>query len=153
MGLLPGPPARRLRRVGGALALLALAACSGGETSTLEFEGSSCAYDGSAEIHEALRLTFSNRSDEATSAVVFRIAGSTDLADLEAAALADQATAILGGGFMDVPSLRRIEVGAGESGEFDRALEPGRWVIACVTSPTGTDRMYPAAVVDVSSGR
>ena len=125
----------------------------GCQRATLAFDGASCVYDGSAEhdLDDPLRLTFTNRSDEPTSAAVFRVGDRTTLAQIEAAVASDPATAILGGGFMDVPSLRRVEVGPAATGEFDRVLEDGRWVIACVTSPDGTDRVVPATIIRIGS--
>ncbi len=78
---------------------------------------------------------------------MFRIGPETQMSDLRAAAAADPATAILGGGFMDVPSLRRSESDPGASATLERMFEPGRWLVGCVTSPSGSDRLLPAAIV------
>lgn len=130
---------------------LAWLAFSGDEEPTVTFDGQIATYSGPTSL-TAGEITFTFDATEYDSPVMFVVAEVTDdsvtLEDLEAEAAARPASGSI------PPFIGSVETSlvASEVVEETHVLTGGRWMVSANTSPEDTDRVYPAAILEVTSG-
>lgn len=120
------------RRTLGALALVV--ACGATGSGEVAFDGTTCTYRGPANFDsgEPVVIEFRNESAAPASLLTFRIAAGSDLEEIAAAAAESGASALLGGGQMDIPSAHRMDVAAGNAERSERSMEPGPYAVTCL---------------------
>ncbi len=141
-------------RFGGSLAaaIVLLAACSSTSLPAVQFDGDTCSYEGPTELSAAkpVAIDFRNDSEDDASLLTFRLAATTDLGDIADAAATTAASALIGGGQMDIPSAQRLDVASGRSATMERAMGAGSYAVTCLVE--ADDRLVVATRIEVKNG-
>ena len=133
------------------VALALLAAYASGVPGTISFDGVDCVYSGAAQFDpsENVILEFRNDSVGEASLLTFRIRTASSLVDLVNAAATTSASALIGGGQMDVPSAQRLDVPPGQASTTSRRMDTGHYAVACLTE--SNDRLFIADRIQVGA--
>ena len=131
-----------MRRVGLVAGLILIAACGSGSRGLLAFDGTDCDYTGGATFTESepVIIEFENQSGGEAALLTFRIRAESSLVDLANAASTTSASALIGGGQMDVPSATRLNVASGETATSARHLDEGTYAVTCLVE--ADDRLF-----------
>ena len=131
---------------------LAWLAFSGDEEPTVAFDGQTATYSGPTSLAAGeITFTFDATEYDSPNGVMFIVAKVTDdsitLEDLEALAATEPASGPI------PPFIGTFEnfLVRDEVVEVTYTLSEGRWMTSAHTSPQDTDRVYPAAILEVTS--